>query len=129
MIRQPSTADDLLAWHRAFMAGENPPRNNEDPQVGWFKTQLVKNGPWVPVTIWCDQYIDPETGELTAPEVMRADVFGDEKPADEIWNWLTPISREEFDRLNQWRLSNQHRLENMRAVDITKAPTLPRRTA
>ncbi|MGB0854915.1 MAG: hypothetical protein ACPGSI_16585 [Pikeienuella sp.] len=126
MIRQPTSPDDLLAWHRAFMAGQNPGRHDGLPECGWYKTKLVKGGPWVPVTIWCDQEIDPDTGELTAPEVLRADVFGDEKPADEIWTWVTPISREEFDHLYEWRLANQHQLTCTQPVDITTTPTLPR---
>jgi hypothetical protein len=125
MIRQPSSENSLLSWHRAAMSGENTYRHDGDPQCGWYKMQAVKNGPWEPVTIWCDQEIDPDTGELTAPEMMRADVFGEERPADEVWLWLTPISRDEFDRLYQWRLSNQHRLESRRSIDLAQTPTLP----
>lgn len=124
MIRQPTSEADLLAWHRAFMAGENPPIHDGEPHCGWFKMRKVKGGPWVPVLIWCDQVIDPETGELEAPEVLRADVFGDEKQAAHVWTWLTPISREDYDRIYDWRLRNQHRLDSQRAVDLT-TPTLP----
>lgn len=125
MIRQPSTTDQLLAWHTASIAGEEPPRHDSHPECGWFKIQLTKNGPWTPVTVWCDQDIDEETGELTGPEILRADVFGEEMPAEEICTWLVPISQAEHDRLYQWRLQNQHKLDNKRAVDLIAAPTLP----
>lgn len=125
-MRRPSTDAELLAWHRAAMAGEAPPMHDGDPQVGWYRLQQVRNGPFDPVTIWCDQPVDPETGELTGDEVMRADVFGDPADAAAIWTYLTPISRAEHDRLFQWRLANQHRLHSRQRVDLAAAPTLPR---
>ncbi len=125
MIRQPSSEGQLLAWHRAALAGHEPERHEGDPQCGWFKMRLTKGGHWVPVTVWCDQDVDEETGELTSDEVMRADVFGDDKPADEIWTHLTPISREEHDHLWDHLLRNQHRINSMAPVDVGAAPTLP----
>lgn len=123
-FRQPSPVMRLLRWHRSYMRGENPPRHDGDPQCGWYRMQKVKGGPWVPVEIWCEQVTD-ETGELCQPERMRADAFGENLDAEEIWTWLTPISRQEFDRITQFRLQNEHRYESGQRIDLGAAPTLP----
>jgi hypothetical protein len=114
----------LLKWHRAFMRGENPPMHDADPQCGWYRTQMVKNGPWVPVEIWCDRDID-ESGELEGPEILRADAFGKEVDVDEIWTWLTPISRQEFNELRDMRLKNEYRFGNTTNIDLSQNPTPP----
>lgn len=124
-MREPSTDAQLLAWHRAAMAGEEPPMHDGCPEAGWYKMRQVKGGPWEPVTIWCDREIDEETGELASDEVMLADVFGEPGDAYAIWTYLTPISREEHDQIFQWRLANQHRFQSRQRVNLAAAPTLP----
>ncbi|MEM9211795.1 MAG: hypothetical protein AAGA63_09935 [Pseudomonadota bacterium] len=126
MMRQPSEAEELLQWHTEYMAGFPVAVHDGLPECGWYKTQLVKDGPWTPVVIWCEQHADQDTGELLRDEKLIADVFGDEMDAVAIWHWLTPISREEYDRLYQWRLKSQHRLDSKKAVDVAAAPTLPK---
>lgn len=97
MIRTPTPLADLYAWHRAALAGEKPQITHE-PQCGWFKRRLVQGGALVAARIWLHQEIDPETGDLTAPEELRCEVGG--KPRDPVdeWTWIAdaPISESEF---------------------------------
>lgn len=126
MIRQPSSASQIYGWHRAALRGENPPRHEGEPQAGWYKRRMVKGGPWVPVRIFVDRDIDPETGELTRDEALRIEVEGIDKgdPADQ-WTHLTPISREEFDHLTDYRLRDSRMLDTMRQIDLSETPTAP----
>lgn len=126
MMRQPTPALALLRWHRAWMRGDNPDRHDSWPECGWYKMQMVGKGPWVPVEIWCRQVVDPETGELAEPETLLAEAFGEPKDAERIWTWLTPISHAEFKDLTAYRLGNEHRLHNRRAIDLGATPTLPK---
>jgi hypothetical protein len=107
MRREPSSHDKLYAWHTAALAhvakagtmkGFEGRIVADDPQCGWFRRRLVKNGPWVPARVFYDQPINPETGELEGDEVLICEVAGERRnPADE-WTWLAnhPISQEEY---------------------------------
>lgn len=126
MIRQPSTLSHLYAWHRAAVAGENPPRHEGEPQCGWYKRRLIKGGPWVPVRIYIDQVIDHETGELVCDERLRIEVEGlDGGDPIEHWTYLTPISRDEFDHLVDYRLRDSRMLDARRKLDLSETPTAP----
>ena len=35
----------------------------DEPQAGFYKTKMVRGGPWVPVRLWYGEPLDPETGE------------------------------------------------------------------
>jgi hypothetical protein len=65
------------------------------PLPGFYKTRLVKNGPWVAGRIWLDTNI-PER-----PDVMVGEIDGIEMPAIEAWGRLigNPITKAEFDFL------------------------------
>ncbi len=104
------------------MRGDNPDRHDGWPECGWYKMQRVKNGPWLPVEIWCDQKID-EHGLLIDDEVIRARVWGEEEDAAEIWTYLKPISRKEFENLTEYRLRNQHILQDYQSIDLSDIPT------
>jgi hypothetical protein len=125
MMRRPSPIMRLLKWHRASMRGDNPPRHDADPHCGWYRMRMVKNGPWVPVEIWCDRDVD-EHGELTRDEVLRADAFGEELDPAKIWTYLRPISKAEFEQLTEYRMKNQHLIDNKRPIDLGTTPTPPR---
>jgi len=62
------------------------------PQPGFYRTRLVKNGPWVAARIWLDDSI-PER-----PAVLLAEMGG--KEVDAFWLWTRvidqPISEAEF---------------------------------
>lgn len=121
-MNEPTPIMRLLRWHRAFMRGDNPDRHDGWPECGWYKMQRVKNGPWLPVEIWCDQKID-EHGLLIDDEVIRARVWGEEEDAAEIWTYLKPISRKEFENLTEYRLRNQHILQDYQSIDLSDIPT------
>lgn len=97
MNRTPTSHSAAYKWHRDTMAGKAPPITHE-PCCGWFRRRLVKGGPFVPARIFMEQPIDLETGELIGDEVMRCEVNGKSRPADDEWTWLAdkPISREEY---------------------------------
>lgn len=107
MRRTPSSQRKLYAWHAAALAhvekcgsikGFDGPIVAEEPQCGWFKRRLVKNGPWVPARIFYEQPIDEATGELTGDEVMRCEVDGQRRSPVDEWTWLAnhPISQEDY---------------------------------
>lgn len=114
----------LLAWHRAALRGAAPPIHDGLPECGWYTMRKTKNGPLVPVVIWCDREVD-DLGELTGPERLRADVFGDDTDPVTIWTYLTPVSKERHAKVLKWRLENQHIYDDKRAVDLGAAPTIP----
>jgi len=125
MIRQPSTKARLYAWHRAAVAGENPPRHEGLPECGWYRTRLVKGGPWVPVRIWCEQEVDPQTGELTAPEVLRCEVDGMLRDPARAWTFLRPITRAEFEALSARREAIPAMAATMVRLDLTERAIRP----
>lgn len=99
MIRQPTPASALYRWHRAAVSGDAPPRHDGQPECGWFKTRMVKNGPWVAVEIKVSREIDIETGELVCDERLVAVVNGNTQSPEEtknLWTSLRPITREEY---------------------------------
>ena len=99
MMRRPSTISQLHEWWNAAIAQRLPPIHEGQPECGYFKRRIVKGGPWIPVRIWCEREIDPETGELTAPEVLRCMVNGQPRDPADQWTYLTPIPRDEYDAL------------------------------
>lgn len=126
-MRRPSTEAELYAWHRAALRGERPPVLDGEPQCGWFKFRYVRNGPWVPARIWCEQVLDPETGELAAPEMFRAEVNGEPANAYAIWLRVAarPISEADYLAL----MGHHESVEAMRAthvkIDLTAKPMRP----
>lgn len=102
MIRQPTTEASAFRWWRQALAGSAPQRHEDEPQCGFYKTRVVRGGPWVGVAVWLDQPIDPETGELTGDECLAAICNGQAKRPDWIkrnWTYLRPITSEQYDAL------------------------------
>lgn len=77
------------------MRGESPAVHDGWPECGWYRTRLVRGGPWVAVEIKVERVIDIETGELAGPETVFAIVDGERRRAEPIWTFLEPISRED----------------------------------
>lgn len=124
-MRHPTAAATLLAYWKAALAGEAPPVHDGCPECGWYKTKLVKGGPWVAVRIFIDRYVDDETGELVSPEIYRAVVGGESRDPAPIWTFLTAISREEHERLEDARKNNLTMAATHAAIDLTLEPSLP----
>ena len=72
--------------------------DQNDPQPGFYKTRLVKKGPWVPARIYWQGERDEETGELIEDERLFCEIDG--RPADPFdrWTYLcgNPITEAEF---------------------------------
>ena len=122
MIRQPSTAAQLYAWHREAVKNPDLPRHDGLPECGWFKRRMVRGGPWVAARIWCERDIDPETLELTAPEVLRCEVDGEHVDPAAHWTHLIPISREEYDALLHRRGLIAEMMTPRQSIDLSRRP-------
>ncbi|MDB6178972.1 hypothetical protein PAF17_15885 [Paracoccus sp. Z330] len=118
MIRQPTSAEDQYSFWRRSVSGERVARIEDDPQPGFYKRRMVKDGPFVPVEIWMDQEIDPITGELTAPETYLA--ICNAHPCDplEVWTYCRPISAEEYDALTGARQSIPAMADTHTKIDL-----------
>lgn len=126
MIRQPSSMRQLYAWHRAALAGEAPPRHDAMPECGWFKRRMIRGGPWVPARIYVDRETDPMTGELVRDERLCIEIEGlDGGDPTEHWTYLTPISREEYLHLMDYRLRDSRMLDSRQKIDLSDQPTPP----
>lgn len=69
------------------------------PQPGFYKTKLVKGGPWVPVRIWWEYPVDPHTGEtLDRSPTLRCEKNGEAADPWATWMWCAdkPITEEEY---------------------------------
>lgn len=125
MIRQPSDLNDAYSWWRRSVSGERVPRIEDEPMPGYYKRRMVRGGPWVPVAIWLEQEIDPDTGELAAPEELRAIANG--QPADpvRVWLYARPISIAEYDAMTGLRdeipeMAAPHAAVNLSEMDAIR---------
>lgn len=125
VMREPTPDHVLYAWHRDTMAGLNPPVHDGIPECGWFKTRIVKGGPWVPVEIMVRRDIDPETGELTGPEELVACYDDRTIRAASVWVKMTPISQDEFYALLQRHIDMPIMQATHARLDLTKEPIRP----
>ena len=125
-IRTPTPPDVLLSWHRAALRDPITPRNEEEPQIGWYRLRMTKGGPWVPVRIWLSQVTD-EFGELMEPETLHADVGGEAKNPLNVWTYCQPISRDTYEAL----VASCRNIEAMAAtnapIDLTRLALGPTR--
>lgn len=103
-MRTPTPIAVSLAWHARALAGGRP-FTNDEPQCGFFRRRLVRNGPWVPARIWIEQIVCPDTGELVDDERLRCEVNGLDRDPGEAWLWLAgqPISEAEFNYMTALR--------------------------
>ena len=125
MMRQPTPASVLYAWHTAALRDPSIARHEGDPQCGWYRTRLVKGGPFVPVQIRVEREIDDDTGELLGPETLVALVDGQPRAPGPIWTHLTPISRAEFQSLQDRKASIPAMAATHAKLDLTEGPMMP----
>lgn len=125
-MRNPSTASQLYAWHQAAVSGARVQLHDGSPHCGWYKRKLVKGGPWVPVKIICKQTICNVSGELLCDEQLVMEVEGIDRgdPSDD-WTYLTPISKQDYERLMDRRLRDSRMIDSTSKIDLSSAPTLP----
>lgn len=98
-MRRPTPDHVAFDWWRRAIAGERPPVIEGEPQCGYFRTRMVKGGPWCSARIWIERDVDPETGELTGPEEYRAEINGESRDPCRIWISLRPITEEAYHAL------------------------------
>lgn len=124
MIRQPTPRADQYAWWQRTVSGERVPRIEDEPQCGFYKRRMVRGGPFVPVEIWLEQQIDPETGELVADERLRALVNGENRDPVNVWPYCRAISVEEYDGLTGAHASIPDMAATHVAVDLGQMAAL-----
>jgi len=63
------------------------PIDINEPQEGFYRRRLVRNGMWVPARIWWERgEIDPESGHQMSDDVLHCLVDG--KPANPYDQWI-----------------------------------------
>jgi hypothetical protein len=99
-MRRPTPRSVLYDWHARALRGEKV-RYTHDPEAGWFVTRFVPRGAPIPASIWLEQDIDPETGELLGDEVWRAEILGESRDPEETWMRCAkrPICKLYYDQL------------------------------
>lgn len=125
MIRQPTTWHTAHAWWRQALRDPRTPRHDGEPQCGYYARRAVKNGPLLPVRVYLDQQIDPDTGELTADETIRAEELGASKDPVRLWTHLRPISRARYDDLIEQHRTDQKMAATHAVYDVTHEPMRP----
>lgn len=103
-MREPSSPAQRWDWWERAVAGEPVPIHEDEPHQGYFATRKFRYGEWVkgpfvPARIWWEPGdIDPETGELTSPEICRAEIDGRRIDPWRAWPWLAkrPITEDEW---------------------------------
>lgn len=132
-MRVPTPRAAAYAWHANALLGvygEWMPATDE-PQCGFFKRRLVKDGPFVPARIWLNQPVDDETGELCDDETLQCEVNGAYADAHEQWTWLAgnPISEAEYKYLaatvqwSAWHAPHEPMANPRQPVDWLTVPT------
>lgn len=126
-MREPTHIRQLYEWHRAALAGDGPAIHDGMPECGWFKTKLIKGGPWVAARIWIEREIDIETGELTAPEVYRCEVDGERRNPENAWIRIckNPITKAEYLALVASKKTMPEMRATMKPIDLTQEPIRP----
>lgn len=124
MMRQPTPRRVLYAWHDAMMRGERPATHMDDPQCGWFKTRLVRGGPFVPAIIKVEREICAMTGELLDDERLVCLVDGERRDPARVWTYLRAISRDEYLRLIELRTMLPEMAATLATVDY-RTPMRP----
>lgn len=139
-LRLPHVPAPLVWWHRIpkpkfpaeGMTVEPPPLKEipHDPQDGFFKSRLVKGGPWVPARIWRDEELDFITGQPTGFDIVKCEVNGKARNPLREWLYLArmPITKADFDHrvaLSSWAKNydpNSSEANPGKAIDWNKEP-------
>lgn len=59
------------------------------PEAGFYRTKLVRGGPWCGVRIWFGAPPDPETGEpLDRSPRWQAEINGNLADIDQVWPYV-----------------------------------------
>ncbi|RJE82973.1 hypothetical protein [Paracoccus onubensis] len=117
-IRQPTSREAQYDFWSRTVAGERVPRTEDEPQPGFYKIRMVRNGPFVAVEIWLEQQVDPDTGELVTDERLRAICNGEPRDPAKLWLYCRAITAEEYDGLTGAHISIPKMAATHVAVDL-----------
>ena len=124
-MREPSTFKQVYGWWLDAIAGREVPRHDGLPECGFYRMKHVSGGPWVPVEVKLVREIDLDTGELTGPERYVALIEGDVRDPAPIWDRLEPISRDDYECLQERVASDPRMAASMVRLDLSAMPTRP----
>ena len=124
-MRHPTPEADLFRWWRAALADPRTPRTEGDPQCGYFTRRYYRGGPLQPVRIYMHQETDPETGELTADEVLMAEENGWPKNPWAIWTQVRPVTLEQYEALTDRHRTDDRMAASHTAYDVSETPMRP----
>lgn len=104
---------------------DHPPAANDalrvdEPRPGFYRTRLVRGGPWVGVQIFWQWPTDPHTGEqLDRSPSLVALVNGEPRNVDETWvvSAKHPIAEAEYHALRKQAMEGLNVAEKL---DLTK---------
>jgi len=119
-MRRPTPDSDLYRWWAEALRDPNIERHEDEPQCGYYKRKVVKNGPWVPCEVYCDRVI--KDGYLASDERMMVRTHDDVVfDAAIIWTYLTPITFREW----KARMTSVEGLATHCPIDLTEEPARP----
>lgn len=119
-MREPTPDERLYLWWAMALRDPTLARHEAEPQCGYYKHKMVKNGPWVPVELYCRRTI--EGGALVSDEEIVAVMDdGTERDAVDVWQYLTPITRREW----KARMASVNNLATHAPVDLLENPARP----
>lgn len=123
-MRRPIPDEELLSYHSRALSGERVPVFEDEPQSGWYRRRMVKNGPWVPVMIWLEQEVD-DAGDLC--DEPRWTCLVDDEQADALDHWTRcagkPILKATYDHMiADRRWMRQHDPSNPALAIMTATP-------
>lgn len=116
-----SPIKDAYAWHSRALTGEMVDIHPDEPQAGWYKVKMVKDGVFVPVVIRLIQDID-EAGDLVNPIRFEAERNGKSIDAHQIWTYAAknPISEEDFNYMTDRKAWAETNAPHMPEANPTK---------
>lgn len=115
MIRYVTTSD----WWRRALAGESVTIRDGEPMPGYYRTKLVRGGPWVPARIWIEREFG-EDGEQVNPDVARCLIGDVEADAVQKWAWLSghPVTLEDYKKMR----AQENQLPATQPVNLATMP-------
>lgn len=106
LFRSAHPVEHPFAWWRQELrrAGQKIP---DEPQCGFFKRRLVKDGPYVACRIWREPEVDFATGQPTGKDTLACEVATERADPMSQWGYLCrmPITEADYKHmieLAQW---------------------------
>ncbi len=120
---KPIIRQDLYQHWIDAVNGLRPGVQLDDPQCGYYKTRKVKNGPWLPIAIWCEQEFDDQNN-AAGDEYLVATLNGNPTDVIKIWEWCRPISEPVFKHLTNPQAIVEPETQIQAGADLTDLPPI-----